>query len=142
MKYILSIVAAITLLACKTPEIVQYQYKSSTMLGARTITITKDSVITTYKGRTDETYQARATEAEEWEELQTASKTIELENIADLESPTNRRQTDAAPFGSLVLTTKDSTYKSSTFDGFDGHVSIAPVLATIKKISMKNNEKR
>ena len=81
------------------------------MLGSRTTTITKDSVVTEYNGRMENRRTARATSSEEWLQLKESMKTVKLNDIADLESPTNRRATDAAPFGSVMITTKDSTYR-------------------------------
>lgn len=136
IKLIFPALMAILFFSCKSGEVVQYEYKSTTMLGSRTIVITKDSVMTTYKGRVESAYHSRATLPTEWEELQTAGKTVKLEEISDLPSPTNKRQTDAAPFGTLYFTTKDSTFKSATFDGFEAHASLAPVMAVIQKISL------
>lgn len=135
MKYLIPLVIALAVISCKSTEILQYKYKSTTMLGSRTITITKDSVMTLYKGRAETAYHSRATLPDEWQSLQTAAKDVKLNEIADLESPTNRRQTDAAPFGSLFFVTKDSTFRSGSFDGFEPHESLAAVMVAIHKIS-------
>lgn len=128
--------AAIAVLtACNTKEIIQYEYKSTTMLGSRTLTITKDSVISSYFGRMEANRQARKTTPEEWEALKNSAKTIKLEEIRDLKSPTNKRATDAAPFGKVMLTTADSTYRSASFDGFDSHEMLKPLMEVIKEIA-------
>lgn len=135
MKFIVACLGLMIMVSCKTADVLQYQYKSTTMLGSRTITITKDSVVTEYMGRMENTRTARATSSEEWLQLKESMKRVKLNDIADLESPTNRRATDAAPFGSVMITTKDSTYRSASFDGFDANEQLLPLLTIIKKIS-------
>ena len=135
MKYILPILAAILVISCKTADVTTYQYRSTTMLGTRTITVTKDSVVTKYEGRLDSTYNARATSAEEWNKLKESVKGVKLEQISDLQSPTNKRSTDASPYGSIILTTKDSTYRSASFDGFDSHDMLQPLTDIFKEIA-------
>ena len=138
MKYILPLVAALVLFSCKTVEIVEYQYRSSTMLGTRTITVTQDSVVTNYNGRSESTHTARATSAEEWLELKASVKNVKLNDIRTLEAPSNKRSTDASPYGSVMLSTKDSTYQSASFDGYVSHSMLLPLMDAIKKISNKN----
>lgn len=135
MKYFIAFIGLMIMFSCKTVDPLQYQYKSTTMLGSRTIIITKDSVVTEYNGRMENTRTARATSSEEWLQLKESMKTVKLNDIADLESPTNRRATDAAPFGSVSITTKDSTYQSAGFDGFDANEQLLPLMLIIKKIS-------
>lgn len=135
MKFFIAFLGLMIMVSCKTVDVLQYQYKSTTMLGSRTITITKDSVVTEYNGRMENTRTARATSSEEWLQLKESMKTVKLNDIADLQSPTNRRATDAAPFGSVSIATKDSTYQSASFDGFDANEQLLPLVVAIKKIS-------
>ncbi len=135
MKFIVACLGLMMMVSCKTIEVMQYEYKSTTMLGSRTITITQDSVVTEYNGRMENTRTARATSSEEWLQLKESMKTVKLDDISDLESPTNYRATDAAPFGSVIITTKDSSYQSASFDGFDANEQLLPLLTVIKKIS-------
>ena len=135
MKYILPIIAAIVVMACKTTEVVKYEYRSTTMLGTRVLTVTQDSIVSSYSGRAEPTRSSRATTVEEWAKLQEASKGLKWSEIANLEAPTNRRSTDASPFGSIKISTKDSTYKSSSFDGYNSHQDLLPVMDLIKEIA-------
>lgn len=135
MKYILPIIAAFVLLACKTTDVVKYEYRSSTMLGTRTITVTQDSVVTDFNGRIGSNRTARATTPQEWKELEASVKGLNLKEINDLPAPTNKRSTDAAPFGMVKLSTADSTYHSSSFDGFDSHAKLLPLMAIFQKIA-------
>lgn len=137
MKYILPLIAALLIVSCKTTDIVKYQYKSTTMLGSRVLTVTQDSVVSTFTGRAEPTRVARATTPEEWSELKASVSAVKLGSIADLESPTNKRATDAAPYGSIILSTKDSAYHSSAFDGYNPHASLTPFMAVMQKIASK-----
>lgn len=134
MKYILPIIAAFLIVSCKTIDIVSYEYKSTTMLGSRALIVTQDSVVSVFSGRSQNKRMARATTPEEWAQLKASVSNVKLEEIADLEAPTNKRSTDAAPFGSVILSTKDSTYKSGSFDGFDSHKVLLPLLGVMQKI--------
>lgn len=137
MRFLLAFTLLIFMFSCKTAEVLEYRYKSTTMLGTRTITITQDSVVTYYFGRAESKRTARATSSEEWLQLKESMKGVKLNEIADLASPTNHRATDAAPFGSVEIVTKDSTYRSASFDGFDSHEQLLPLLTTIKTMSQK-----
>ncbi len=137
MKYILPLIAALLIVSCKTTDIVKYEYKSTTMLGSRVLTVTQDSVVSAFSGRSEPTRTARATTPEEWHELTASMSAVKLEAIADLESPTNKRATDAAPYGSVKLSTKDSTYHASAFDGYNSHKTLVPLMAVMQKIAAK-----
>ena len=135
MKYFIALFSLVVLAACSNQEIIQYEYKSTTMLGSRTVTVTQDSVISVYSGRIESNRQARKTTPEEWEALKNGVQNVKLEEIKELPSPTNKRSTDAAPFGTIFLTTKDSTYKSASFDGYDSHEMLQPLMDVIKEIA-------
>tara|TARA_B110000046_G_C13023527_1_gene412513 strand:+ start:1107 stop:1529 length:423 start_codon:yes stop_codon:yes gene_type:complete len=137
MKYLLPLIAALLIISCKTTHIVKYEYKSTTMLGSRVITVTQDSVVSNFRGRTSPTRSARATTPEEWTELKASVANLKLDEISDLEAPTNKRATDASPYGSVMLSTKDSTYHSSAFDGYNSNKKLLPLMAVMQKIAAK-----
>jgi len=139
MKYILPFIVAFILVSCKTTDILTYNYKSTTMLGTRTVNISQDSVVYTYFGRAESTRTARSTSPQEWIELKASMKNVKLDEIADLKAPSNRRATDASPFGSIQLTTKDSTYNSASFDGYMPNKMLVPLMTVIEKIANTNN---
>jgi hypothetical protein len=120
--------------ACKELDVVQYEYRSTTMMGKTTVIITADSVITSVNGRGEPTRTARATETSEWTSLAASLKDVDFSKIATLESPTNKRATDAAPFGTIVISTKDSVYTSATFDGKNPHEMLQPLMKEIVKV--------
>jgi len=137
-KWIFPLIAGLlVLVSCKTVEVVKYEYRSTTMLGSRTVTITQDSIVTAYSGRAEATREARATTPEEWTALKEGMSNVDLKAIASLESPTNKRSTDASPYGMVKISTADSTYQSASFDGYDSHEMLAPLMVEIKKIAQK-----
>lgn len=142
MKYLIPLFAVLLMVSCKTNDILQYQYKSATMIGSKTMTITKDSIIVVFNGRGKKTYDARLTTPEEWEELELATSRVDLKDLNTLESPSNMRQTDASPYGTIFLTTKDSTYNTQSFDGYNSHESLLPLMGVIKKIANADRPER
>ena len=108
------------------------------MMGKTIYTIDKDSVVMTFKGRSEAKRDARATSSGEWNSLMKALEEVDLKKISSLEAPSSNRSTDASPFGKVFLTTKDTTFKSKTFDGYHPHSTLQPLLDAIKKITKKN----
>lgn len=134
MKYFGAFVVLFALISCKELDIVKFEYMSTTMMGKTVVSITQDSVVTSFNGRGEPTRKARATQSSEWMALAKAMEGVELEKIASLESPTNKRATDAAPYGTIIIHTKDSTYTSAGFDGKNPHEMLMPLMNEIVKI--------
>lgn len=135
MKSLLTLIFATTLLiSCNETDIVSYEYHSTTMMGKTVVVITQDSVVTTFNGRGEPTRSARATQSSEWTALAGSLKNVDLSKISSLESPTNKRATDAAPYGTIIVTTKDSTYTSASFDGKNPHDMLKPLMEEIVKV--------
>lgn len=138
MKQLVYLIAVVFMgVSCKELDIVQYEYQSTTMMGRTVIAIRQDSVVTTFNGREGYMRKARATEPSEWMNLANSVKDVELSKISALESPTNKRATDAAPYGTIIITTKDSVYTSASFDGKNPHEMLVPLMNEIVKISEK-----
>lgn len=123
------------LVACVESEVEKVEYQSTTMMGRTLVTITKDSVISEFNGRGEPWRKVRTTNAGEWTDLLSILAEVKLEDIPTYEAPTNKRATDAAPFGTLFVHTKDSVYKSKTFDGYDSHEALKPAMDHIKKMA-------
>jgi len=141
MHMLLSIILFSTILfSCEETDIIQFDYQSTTMMGKTIITVRQDSVITSFNGRGTPTRTARPTQKSEWLALVNSVKDIDFTKIADLESPTNKRATDAAPFGTLIVTTKETVFTSSAFDGKNPHEMLMPLMNEIVKISESGKE--
>ena len=136
MKKILSLaVIGLLMTACIESSVEKVEYRSTTMMGKTMVTITEDSVVTEFTGRGEPFRNVRSTGAAEWPDLLKLLSEIELKDIPTYEAPTNKRGTDAAPFGTLFVHTKDSVYKSKTFDGYDSHDALQPVMDHIEKMA-------
>ncbi len=117
MRYLFLLLSVATLVSCATPKITSYEYLTGTRGYSLTIKVTKDTTtITERKGTGAPESENTVTSPELWKALKNGSKKIELKKISELESPTHRRETDAAMFSRIVFTTTYSTYKSSSFD--------------------------
>jgi hypothetical protein len=134
MKRLFILFAAVGLISCKDLDIKKVSYSSATMMGRTQTTVTQDSVVITFNGRGEPTYFARPTKSVEWEGILNSLTDVDLKKIADLEAPSNKRSTDAAPFGMFEITTKDSTYQSNGFDGGNPHEMLKPLMKQIEKI--------
>jgi len=134
-KLLLLTFFAAILVACVESEVEKVEYRSTTMMGKTMVTITKDSVITEFTGRGEPWRNVRTTGSAEWPDLLKLLSEVKLKDIPTYEAPTNKRATDAAPFGTLFVHTKDSVYKSQTFDGYDSHDALQPVMDHIKKMA-------
>jgi hypothetical protein len=128
---------AILLTACIESEVVKVEYRSTTMMGRTMVTITKDSVTTSFNGRGEPWSNSRSTTPGEWTDLLKLLSEIKLKDIPTYEAPTNKRDTDAAPFATLFVHTKDSTFESKTFDGYDAHDMLQPTMDQIEKMAEK-----
>lgn len=139
MKKTIYFFGLILLAACTTPsQVVSYQYTRTTQMGKTVITVRQDSTITTTIGRTGNDRQAILTEATTWTALNEAVKEVDFKQIGSLESPTNKRQTDAAPFGMLSFELKDTTYHSASFDGITAPEMLMPIMNVFKNNVMKH----
>ncbi|MBK7129929.1 MAG: hypothetical protein IPM74_04495 [Crocinitomicaceae bacterium] len=122
------------LISCKELDITKYEYRSTTMTGRTVVSITQDSTIISFTGRGEPTRTARGTSSTEWASLAKAMEGVDLSKIASLEAPSNKRATDAAPFGSIEITSKDTVYTSASFDGKNPHEMLMPLMNEIVKI--------
>jgi hypothetical protein len=127
-------VCVLTLLSCKELNFTKVEYRSTTMMGKTLVEITQDSVVVSFAGRGEPTRTARKTDSSEWMNLASALEGVDLNKIATLEAPTNKRATDAAPYGTILISTKDSTYTSASFDGKNPHEMLMPLMNEIVKI--------
>ncbi len=116
MKHFFTILLLTLLVSCGTQKIVSYEYSATTRGYKKLITVEEDSTTVTISTYSDTKTEVFKTSPEFWQSIEAASEDIDLKKIADLPSPTNRRQTDAAMFSKIKFITADSTFTSSTFD--------------------------
>ncbi|MCB9225160.1 MAG: hypothetical protein R2780_01110 [Crocinitomicaceae bacterium] len=134
MKNLLFLFIAVALISCKDLDITKVSYSSTTMMGRTVLSVSPDSVVFTFNGRGEPTYYARETKSSEWEGIMKSLAEVDLKKMAELEAPSNKRMTDAAPFGQFLISTKDTTYESAGFDGKNPNEVLMPVMQEMLKI--------
>ena len=140
MRYLAILIVAITFLSCKDMEIIRYEYRTTTQMGRTVLAVTKDSVTVTFNGRSEPTYWARETKEEEWNALNESMKDVDLSKVSTLEAPSNKRATDAAPFGMFTFTGKDSSISSASFDAKNPNEMLMPLMQVFNKIEGENKK--
>lgn len=131
---------AVAFLSCNSDKIISYTYSVVTRGYKMEIIVSKDSTHIVQMGR-QSLKKSYPTSANLWKSLKKDSKDIKLKEIAGLESPTNKRQFDGAMFASLTIATKDSVYRSNSFDAGHPPAMIKNVVDALVKESEKINEK-
>lgn len=136
MRYFLLSVLAITLISCEELEVKQYEYHSTTMMGRTSWVVNQDSTIVSFQGRGEPWRMAAVTPENRWNNLNSAMKGVDLLKVSSLEAPSNKRATDAAPFGKFVFVGKDSTITSSDFDDGNPHEMLKPLMQVMEQVQV------
>ncbi|MGV6860350.1 MAG: hypothetical protein ACWA41_01185 [Putridiphycobacter sp.] len=134
------IVLAAIMLSCMKDKIISYTYKAGTRGYQVEISVSKDSTHIIQSGRVSKT-MSYETSSDFWKQLKSDTKSVELKEIGQLKSPTNKRQLDAAAHASLTIATKDSIYQSSSFDGGQPPAMIKAIVDALVTEAEKINEK-
>lgn len=134
MKSVFIVIIVLVLAACNNSKIVAYKYVSSTMSGMVTTTVTTDSIIVQKGGRST-SHESIANNKTTWKTLQKISKTINVEGLDTLKSPSNRRAFDGASHAVIWVYTNDSIYKSASFDGGNPNLKIKTLVDSIVQIA-------
>lgn len=141
MKHIAIILLTFVFAACQ--EVVSFRY-SETGMGYK-ISVEVDETMTTvhqmsrFDGGQEKTLSYE-TDPTVWKKLLAETKAIDVESIDTLESPTNLRQTDAAKFTRLEVTTTDTTYQSQTFDSGRPPLTLKGLVDELVKIKKAAEE--
>jgi hypothetical protein len=92
------------------------EYTANTRGFYQKITV-KDQMVTVSKDRdgNDKPVPVKISDAD-WNELVNCFKKVELDSLAKLKAPTEKRFYDGAAIADLKITYKDKTYESTSFD--------------------------
>ncbi len=142
MKKIIFLIAVVGMmsLSCKSKKYISFTYSVLTRGYKLETVVTKDSTFITQSGRESKKI-VKETSKDLWNNLIDETKKLDLNTIANLESPTNKRQFDAAMFAKVIVTTKDSVYTSSSFDAGHPNQTIEPLVNLLVDVSNQINEK-
>jgi hypothetical protein len=92
------------------------EYTATTRGFFQKVTIKNQEVFVTKDRNSSEIGTATKISDTDWKELINDFKVINLEEIPNLKSPTEKRFYDGAAIANLNITFKDKTYKSQSFD--------------------------
>jgi hypothetical protein len=92
------------------------EYTATTRGFFQKVTIKNQEVFVTKDRNSSEIGTATKISDTDWKELVTDFQAINLEEIPNLKSPTEKRFYDGAAIANLNITFKDKTYKSQSFD--------------------------
>ncbi|WP_140485331.1 hypothetical protein [Flavobacterium sp. GSA192] len=91
------------------------------------------------KDRKEKTIQTKISDAD-WKELITLFKKVDLEEIKNLKSPTEKRFYDGAAIANLKINYKGRNYESQSFDHGFPPVEIKKIVTKINSFAKQNNE--
>ena len=140
MRYLTILFLVITFISCEELEVTKFEYSTSTMIGRNLLSVTKDSVVVDFNGRSKSTHFSRATKDSEWIALVSSLEGVDFDKVSTLEAPSQKRATDAAPFARFSFYTKDSTYQSASFDHKNPNKVLMPLMEEILKIQEENKK--
>jgi hypothetical protein len=78
---------------------------------------------------------ARPIDAKEWKSLLQIVQKIDVKELASLKAPSDKRATDSALHGSIIITTAGGQSYTHGFDNEDPHQKLVPLMKEIRKIS-------
>lgn len=76
----------------------------------------------------------------DWKYLITEFQDIDLDELENLKAPTEKRYYDGAAIGTLIVTYKDKTYNSASFDHGTPPIEIARFVTKITSLAKNNND--
>ena len=92
------------------------EYTATTRGFFQKVTIKNQEVFVTKDRNSDEIGKATKISDADWKELVTDFQAINLEEMSNLKSPTEKRFYDGAAIANLNITFNDKIYKSQSFD--------------------------
>jgi len=117
------------------------EYQAMTRGSNQEVVLTHDMVQVRTIAGSKEAYTATIT-TQQWNDVVKDLEKIDLNTIGELKTPTNKRFYDGALIATLTVKTKDSTYRSSSFDHGAPPAEIASLVNRIVTLSTldKGNE--
>ena len=115
-------------------KVVAIEYTAMTRGSNREIVLTHNEISTrTIAGSGDGAISTVS--IKQWNDIIKELDKVELTKISELKAPTNKRFYDGALIATLIVKTKDSTYRSSSFDHGEPPAEIAVLVKKIVAMS-------
>ncbi|EIA10058.1 hypothetical protein [Flavobacterium frigoris] len=116
------------------------EYVANTRGFYQKITIEKQMVaISSDRSGKEKTIPTKISDAD-WKELVNCFQSVELDSLAKLKAPTEKRFYDGAAIANLKITYKDKNYESSSFDNGFPPKEIKKFVNIITSFAKQNNE--
>ena len=126
--------------AQKTSKITRLEFNSGTRSFREQIILTPDSIVVIKEDfRIDLKPQVKrkSMTSKDWQVLTSKVKDVDLSEIEELKSPSDKRTYDAAAHGSLIITTENKKSYTHGFDDEEPHVTLKPLMDEIAKFRKK-----
>jgi len=124
-------------------EIKQVEYSSSTRGSYKQLIFTPKEMIRSEEDRRSSNDEKRSTQklkSGEWKALCETLKTVELNRIPELKSPTMKRAYDGARTSTITITLKNGTALSHSFDNEDPHEQLSALMKVIIQLDSTNKK--
>ncbi|MFQ3174815.1 MAG: hypothetical protein ACI9WT_000121 [Flavobacterium sp.] len=116
------------------------EYVANTRGYYQKITVEKQTVtVSSDRNGKEKTVPTKISDAD-WKELVNCFKTIELDSLAKLKAPTEKRFYDGAAIANLKITYKDKAYETTGFDHGFPPKEIKKFVKKITSLAKQNNE--
>ena len=119
-----------------TPAIVKIELSERTRGYSRSISVTPEMTKRTVNRQENNSRQDK----ELWDKITAETQKIDVENIASFPAPSEKRRVDAALASWIVITTKNETYSSVSFDSGNPPLELK-ALYKILSAQFSSNEK-
>lgn len=139
-KFIPFVVLAISIItSCSSakitqPDVIAIEYQAMTRGSNREVVLTKDVLEVRDVTGTSEVSSTIIT-VEQWNDILKELEKVEVAKMPELKAPTNKRFYDGALIGTLTVRTKDTIYRSSSFDHGNPPSEIANLVNKIVSMS-------
>lgn len=118
----------------KNADLVSFEYEAMTRGNFKKVIVTQDSIIT-IKDRDMRDVVKNTISKTDWQSMVKALDNVNLEGIETLEPPSKKHQYDGALAAYLLVTKKETSYRSSTFDHGAPPAALKPLVDKIIEVS-------
>lgn len=132
------LIYAIANSACAQTEMIEnITFKSNTRGGQRLIEVSKSSIAFTNNGSTETSELSTS----EWDSILTTLSEIKLQNLENLNPPSDGRARDAAWHSTIIIITTDGNeYSTTSFDNAKAPAELEDLMKILVKLDKELNE--
>jgi hypothetical protein len=103
--------------------------------------VIKNQTVSVYKdSKSEDKFTTEKISDADWKFMIKEFQEIDLDDLEQLKAPSEKRFYDGAAIGTLVVTYKDKTYNSASFDHGTPPIEIARLVTKITSLAKNNND--